>query len=214
MPTFIDESGCTAYEEHSKPYFRLAAVHVPTFDAAEAFRADVRQLRKQLGVSASFEFKYHTTTDPKRRAAFFSTAMRHEFRFAVAGIDKRIPGWWGVPPADIHHAVAESVAVDLRPTYLKAAEAHDDRKLGELVIVDDNQDAAFLAAIKAAFGPLGRMAVPPAKLIGKVKFRGSGPDELLQLADMLCGAAGEHMEGWGECYELVAERCVGLRVLP
>ena len=54
------------------------------------------------------------------------------------------------------------------------------------MIVDDNQDRDFLAVIKKKFRELGSLHTPRLVMVGDVRFRGSAPDELIQLADMVC----------------------------
>ena len=62
----------------------------------------------------------------------------------------------------------------------RAAATGTNRPLGELVVVDDNQDQGFLAVIKKEFRQLASGCRPGAALVGKVKFRGSGSDELIR----------------------------------
>jgi hypothetical protein len=64
MPTFIDESGDTGHSPTSLPYFRLAAVWIPSLAEANAFREAVRQLRQNrpdLHLEEDFEFKFAKT---------------------------------------------------------------------------------------------------------------------------------------------------------
>jgi hypothetical protein len=219
MPTFIDESGDTGHNPDSANYFRLAAIWVPTQDAAEAFRANVQQLRRDLGLPERYEFKFAKTgSHPERREAFFRAAMRHAFRFAATSLDKRTEDWRTADRRAIHWACAVSLAVTLGPTYREEeaarALAGTDRPLNELVVVDDNQDKAFLAVIKKKFRELASARRPGRPLVGKVKFRGSGPDELLQLADMVCGAVGAHIDGDSTWYGMIAARDLGIMRIP
>ena len=46
--------------------------------------------------------------------------------------------------------------------------------------------------------------------MGKVKFRGSHPEELMQLVDMVCGAAGANLDGEHTWYRIIAERDLGV----
>jgi Protein of unknown function (DUF3800) len=90
MPTFIDESGDTGSTRNGgKPYFRLAAVWVPTHGTAEVFRRKIRELRRTLGLRQDYEFKFAKTHyHPEQRKAFLEVALSDEFRFAVSLIDK------------------------------------------------------------------------------------------------------------------------------
>jgi hypothetical protein len=217
MPTFIDESGDTGPNPDPKNcYFHLAAVWVPSHDVAEAFRDNVRSLRQQLKIRRDYEFKFSKTWNyPSYRRAFFEAAMQHEFRFAVSSIDKRDKDWCNAAGEVFHWASAVYLASSLRDTYIEAQQtlinAGSKSPLRDVVVVDDNDDSNFLKIVRTAFGGLGAACKPPLHLIGKVRFRGSGPDELVQLADMVCGAYSafigekEEKDRW---YEMIASRDV------
>jgi hypothetical protein len=83
-----------------------------------------------------------------------------------------------------------------------------------LVVVDDNQDQEFLAILKRKFRELASGCRAGASLVGKVKFRGSGPIELIQLADMVCGAVAAHLDGESTCYRLIFARDLGITRIP
>jgi hypothetical protein len=196
MPTFIDESGETG---EVSPYFRLAAVWLPTQAAVEAYRATIQEVQRQLGLEG-YEFKFRKTARPERRAAYFKAAMGHPFRFTVASVDKQHPDWRAAGRAVIHWACVVSLASSLRHTYLeeearRAGAGGGSHPLNELVVVDDNRDGAFLTLIKNKFREMPSGVRKGSPLVGKVKFRGSGPDELIQLADMVCGAVGAYLDG-------------------
>jgi hypothetical protein len=216
MPTFIDESGDTGPNPDPRSnHFRLAAVWVPSHEIAETFRESVRQVRRDLHLRANYEFKFSQTSHyPERRRAFYQAAMRHPFQFAVSSIDKRVGNWRAAGTPAFHWASAVALAATLRPTCLAAyrarVEAGYSGPLNELVVVDDNGDKRFLARIRETFRGLGRTCLPPVYLIGKVRFRGSAPDELIQLVDMVCGAAGAHLDGDSTWYNLIASRDLGI----
>jgi len=200
MPTFIDESGDTGPNpDPANCHFRLAAVWVPSHEAAESFREGIRQLRLTLRLKADYEFKFsRTNSQHERRRHFFEEAMKHEFQFVASSIDKRHSEWKSASSAAFHWASAVSIAVWLKDVYGAA------KVTKELVVVDDNGDKKFLDTIKRKFRELGD------GLVGKVKFRGSGPDELMQRADMVCGGVGAHLDGDSTWYEMIASRDRGI----
>jgi hypothetical protein len=55
---------------------------------------------------------------------------------------------------------------------------------------------------------------PGGKLIGKVKFRDSGRNDMLQLVDMTLGAGGAKLDGNDTWFDLIASKCVGLTCIP
>lgn len=220
MPTFIDESGDTGWKPGSLPYFRLAAVWVPTFTEVEACRASIQAVRGKLGMKSDQEFKFaRTARRPELRHAFFQAALKHEFRFVVCAYDKiRLPAF-SVEASEFHWGCAVTLASYLRETYrhaeeLKEMESGKPTLLDELVVVDDNQDHDFLGTIKTAFRALASGWRPGGKLVGKVKFRSSRPEEMIQLVDMVVGAVGEHLDGDSTWYDLISTRSRGIISLP
>jgi hypothetical protein len=224
MPTFIDESGDTGQVARGgKPYFRLAAVWVPTLDDAATLRDAIRQARLTLSLRPNYEFKWaDTTTRHTHRQEFFNAALTVAFRFAVCSINKTTPEyelplryWAGADGPEMHWACATTLAVLLRTTY-EAQEASCPRPpLREPVVVDSNKDAAYLDVVATAFRGLPSLRCPTASLVGPVRFRNSSPDEMLHLADMVCGAVGSHLDGRGSAwYHLIAARSLGVLCLP
>jgi hypothetical protein len=114
MPTFIDESGDTGHARDSKPYFRVAAVWVPTAEAANKFREAVRTIRTSGNLRCDYEFKYFSTHHhPERREAFFRAAIECQFRFVVACVDKTSVRWRGASKDDYFYATTMYLAVTL-----------------------------------------------------------------------------------------------------
>ena len=213
MPTFIDESGDTGHRKHSKPYFRLAAVWMPTLRVAEDFREAVRKLRPTLPIRADYEFKFvKTHTIPAVREKFFQTALTFPFYFAACCIDKEAGHWRIASSQEQHWAAATSLAVHLRPVYHKAEQpGHPFR---DQVIVDNNDDHGFLDEIQKAFHGLRSLLHPGIALTENPSFRKSRADEALQLVDMVCGAVGDSIDGDGEWCKMLKHRCLGITHLP
>ncbi len=213
MPTFIDESGDTGHSRDSLPYFRLAGVWMPSCEVANSFRHSVREVRGTLNLDSTFEFKFvRLQSSHDRVQAFFEVAMKHEFRFAVCGIDKQKGHWRTAPSAEQHWATATSLAVCLKPAYLAAETG--DRPLRDPVFVDDNGDKDFLEAVKTAFRGMKSRLHPGYPMIANPKFRRSKPDEAMQLVDMICGATGAYIDKHPYWFEVIKPRCLGLIQLP
>jgi hypothetical protein len=213
MPTFIDESGDTGHARDSLPYFRLAAVWMPHNDIANSFREKVRDLRRRMRLDSSFEFKFSKTqVHHDRRQAFFGIAMEHEFKFSFCGINKTTSYWSTASSFEQHWATATSLAVCLKPTYLGAESANNS--LRESILVDDNHDKSFLKTVSTAFGGLKSVLHPKSPMTSAARFRGSKPDEVMHLVDMICGAAGAFVDGEKYWHGLVKCRCAGMVLLP
>ncbi len=213
MPTFIDESGDTGHATDSLPYFRLAAVWIRDSDTANSFRDKVRDLRRRMRLDSSFEFKFSKTHGHHdRRQAFFAIAMEHEFKFSFCGINKTTGYWSTASSAEQHWAAATCLAACLKSTYLEAE--CPDRSLREPILVDDNDDQSFLKTVNKAFGGLKSRLRPNSPMTIAARFRGSKSDEVMHLADMICGAAGAFVDGEKYWYGLVKCRCAGEVLLP
>jgi hypothetical protein len=104
--------------------------------------------------------------------------------------------------------------VSLRRTYHAAEALQPGRPLRDPVLVDDNQDRRFLAAVGVAFRGLRSRLHPHVPMILNPRFRESGPDEVMHLVDMVCGASGAYLKGNREWHDLIRSRCVGLMSLP
>jgi len=216
MPTFIDESGdIGSVRSGGKSYFRLAAVWIPTLDDAEYFRDSIRQLRRDLGLRSSYEFKFVSSHhQPERREAFFQTALAHPFQFAVCAIDKSTGYWKRASGSEQQWATTVSLAVLMRNTYLQS-EVLLGPPLREPIIVDDNEDREFLRVVTRSFRGLSSVARPGSSLVGQVAFRSSAAEDVLQLVDMVCGATGAFLDGddpsW---YRMIADREIETLRLP
>jgi hypothetical protein len=214
MPTFIDESGETG---QVSPHFRLAAVWLPTQEDVEVYRRAIQGFQQQHGLQG-YEFKSSKSMPNWRREAYFQAALAHPFKFAVASVDKQHPDWRDAGASVIHWVCAVTLAASLRATYCeeekRRAGTNGDRPLNALVVVDDNRDRKFLTVIKTKFREMRSGVRPDSPLVGKVKFRGSGPDELIQLADMVCGAVADHLDGDLTYFDLISARSLGITRIP
>ncbi|MBL8796633.1 MAG: DUF3800 domain-containing protein [Planctomycetia bacterium] len=213
MPTFFDESGDTGRSPVSSPFFSLAAVWMPDASEADGFREAMQLARQRWGLPANYEFKFSKThAYPAHRVGFFEIARQFEFRFAACAINKTSGYWRTAPASELLWAAATSVAVDLRQSYL--AVESPARPLHEPVWVDRNDDRHFLDAIATALRGLHSRHHPAVPLTGKPKWRKSHPDVVMQLVDMVCGAAVAHVKGDSTWFKIVEDRCLGLTPLP
>lgn len=217
MPTFIDESGDTGHSQTSMAYFRLAALWVPSLEETAALRESIRQLpsnRPDLHLEAGLEYKFaRTASRPDIREAFFQVSLLHEFVFAFCSIDKAKVYWQTAPSREQHWATATDLSVSLRHTYHAAEALHPERPLRDPILVDDNMDQSFLEAIRYAFHGLRSNLRPGLAMVRKPRFRDSKSDEVIQLVDMVCGAAGSAIDGDTRWYDLIRSRCIGMTTL-
>jgi Protein of unknown function (DUF3800) len=194
MPTFIDESSDIGFQPDSAPYFRLAAIWVPSSDEAAGFRRAVAEIRFRHNLATDYEFKFAETGRMKAVCEeFFRSALSHHFRFSVCCIDKRAEESEIRTKKQLHYLSSMSIATAMRQVY----ERDDDtgrRRSKEPVTVDDNGDRKYLDTLDHAFRDMMSSAGTP--LVGRPRFKDSHSDELIQLADMTCGAVGQHIENY------------------
>jgi len=208
MATFIDEQSGTSWTPGSHPHFRLAAAWLPTQNVS-VFQDEVRQLRRVLGVRSDFEFKFAKTHQrPDWRFRFYNLSIDLGLKFAACAFDKNriVPGSY--TSSQFYQAGATVLAADLCATNREAEAARcatmgKPMLLQEPIAVDDNKDARMLSAIGEAFRALRSGRDLRSALTIKPVFRDSAKDEALQLADMVMGAVGAHLDGDSEWCDLI-----------
>ena len=204
MPTFIDESGDPGGGAGASTFFRLCAVTVPTAALAAAIQSAVRRVKNDLGLPATYEFKYSASAiHPERRMAFFRSVAGFDWKFATASIEKRRLPPDQRTPQGCQWLATTALATILRPVYLNRLHSDPESYRKERVTVDDNRDGKFLDLVTDQFRALGKSERPERFLVGRVAFRDSITDEVLQLADMTCGAVGAHLDGESAWYDLL-----------
>jgi hypothetical protein len=82
------------------------------------------------------------------------------------------------------------------------------------VILEDNQDPMVLTLFREKFIALPSFIRPGTPIVKKVRFRGSGPDELIQLADMIVGAYGAFLDGETEWFDPIRNHSEVCLMIP
>lgn len=215
MPTFIDESGDTGTEQTSSQSFLLAAVQVPTKEVAEEMREGIRGLRQELKLKSNFEFKFSKLKNHRLRCRrFFEQVMESPFYYLVVSLDKTTDLWRGATKNDIHLACAFHLSNCLAPVYDKL-ELERGEAINEIVVLDDNQDKKFLRAVQTEICRPTSAIIRGRKHVKNVRFQHSGPDEMLQLADMVVGVTGDFLAGKSEdLYDIIKPRCLKIVTIP
>jgi hypothetical protein len=210
MATFIDDQGGTDWKPGSHTHFRLTAAWLPTLNVVP-FQEAVRDLRKAFGLRENYEFKFvKTHRRPELRSRFYALAGDFGLRFTTCALDKKRIRPGSIEAFTFHQICATVMAVNLRKTYREAESARctalgEPVLLCEPVIVDDNKDPGMLKAIEEAFCGLRSGRDPQEKLTNKPKFRDSEKDAAVQLADMVMGAVGAHLDGDSFWYDRIRQ---------
>ena len=217
MPTFIDESGDAGTHPQSTPHFRMAAVWFETAEQADEFERQSVVLRARLNLRTDFEFHFTHLTSQLRRT-FLEFALLFPFRYAFASTSK------GVVRETLRKEVLISETVRGLTTILSdyyhiaegckpQARPDSPTPLNELVRYDECNDRVYQAVIEREFRLMPSLVKPATKLVRKVSPFRSQADPRLQLADMVCGAVGRHLDGESDLWRLIRGRELGLAEL-
>ncbi|MCK6486505.1 MAG: DUF3800 domain-containing protein [Phycisphaerae bacterium] len=178
MLVFVDESGDPGMklERASSPYFVVTAVLFEDHDEAGACDQRIDLIRRELGLPETVEFHFNKSSR-RVREYFLQEVAPYQFFYIAVVLNKRKlfgPGFRY--KASFYKYTVNLVFQNAKP-YLRDAIVVIDRSGG-----DDfrRQLAAYLTRkMNDKDGP---------RLVRKVKTERSHNNNLLQLADMLCGA--------------------------
>jgi hypothetical protein len=206
MPTFIDESGDTGTKAGSTPYFRLAAVFFASTEDLEEHSLRISRLRQTKRLAQNFEFHF-ASLGHRLRMDYFTAIVESRFSFVATSYNKCSTLHARKNKPRMYEEAIRGVAYHLHSGYVKAeTDIASPRGLNDIVVYDACDDPRFERAIKDGFKHL-RIRRPCGKrFVRDVRPGKSHSDPGLQLADMICGAAGKHLEGASECFNLVREK--------
>lgn len=178
MLIFMDESGDTGFQfsRLSSKFFVLTIVIFDDLLDAEKANEGIKELRKELKLPESLEFKFSTGTSNKVKHAFLQKLSKYNFRYRSVVIDKTILAKREPlnPKDSLYMLVADQLFLRAEDR-IKNASVFVDRITKSFV--DD-----FNVYLKR------RLNTRLEKIIGRMKHQDSRSNNLLQLADMVCGA--------------------------
>lgn len=194
MLVFIDESGDAGFkfDRGSSTHFVVALVLFT--DKKEALKADnhISEIRKQLNLRADFEFHFHKLR--KRYCEhFFTEIINFDFQYFGIVIDKtKIDTNRYSAPDHFYNFACGLVCRKAKEYLLQAIVVIDGKKskefktkLGNYLKKNINDKDAGIFHIK------------------KVKMQDSANNNLLQLADMICGTIARNFKNAENCREII-----------
>jgi hypothetical protein len=178
MIVCIDESGDSGFKfsKGSSQYFTCVAVFFSDSFAADSCDRAIDQIKREMGLGTSHEFHFKYANDQTRE--IFLTKMASE-NFTYYGFVLNKPSLFGRTFNDKHGFYDFTVGLiceNARPIMRNAK-----------VIIDKCGDRQFKLNLEKSLK--NRMTEPDGTcLIKKVTMEGSHTNNLVQLADMICGA--------------------------
>ncbi len=179
MLVFIDESGDSGIKASGSSSKNLIITLVLFEDRAEAQRADDRiaGLRRELGLHPGFEFHF-SKLNQEWREQFMRAVGLFEFIYFAIVLDKRELTKRGfTKPADLYRYACNLVFQAAKP-YLRNAG----------VVMDGTGSQKFRRELATHLRRHVNGQGEAGGHIAKVRLQDSRSNNLLQLADMVCGA--------------------------
>lgn len=179
MLVFIDESGDSGINQSSSSSKNLIVTLVLFEDRAEAQRADDRiaALRRELGLHPGFEFHF-SKLKQEWRELFLRVTGLFEFIYFSIVLDKAELSKRGyTKPRDLYRYACNLVFQAAKP-YLRNAN----------VVMDGSGSQQFRKELATHLRRHVNGPEDDGGHIAKVRLQDSHTNNLLQLADMVCGA--------------------------
>ena len=209
MLVFVDESGDTGLQlaKGSSDLFAVVLVVFEENDEAQAADDRITLLRRELRKPADFEFHFKENSDAVRRA-FLEAVVPYNFFYFGFVINKAKLSHRSFPTADAFYRYVCGLVFESAKPYLDEAIVKIDASGGRKF---QRQLAGYL---KTKIN--SREANP--QRIRRIAAVDSRRNNLLQLADMVCGAMArslrEDKTNAGEFRKLIKHREISVQVLP
>lgn len=204
MLVFIDESGDTGrkIEKGSSAYFVIVLVAFRDHGEATSCDQRIELLKKELGLSRTYEFKFNKLRLEQRKK-FFEAVLPYDFFYygIVINKDPRKLYGDGFNVKESFYKYACSLVVENARTQLQNA----------TVVIDGSGSREFKQQFRTY---LQRRA---GRLIHKIKIQDSHRNNLIQLADMVVGAVYRSLSNKGDKHvyrSLIKAREMHVQVWP
>ena len=206
MLCFVDESGDAGLklDQGSSPFFTITAVIFEDHEDANSCDAAITELRRSLGLPAGFEFHY-VETPRKHCRSFFECVVGRPFYHVTLSIDKANLFTPGFRPRDSFYKYASGLLFEKAKPYLDEA----------IIVLDGSGPAQFRKELAGYLKK--RTNRGGSRYIHSVKIRDSKTNNLIQLADMVCGAVAEELKSkdkGSEFYKLIQQHEVAWQIWP
>lgn len=209
MLVFVDESGDTGLQlaKGSSDYFAVVLVAFEENDEAQAADDRISLLRRELRKPAEFEFHFKENSDTVRRA-FLEAVVPYNFFYFGFVINKAKLFPKSFPTTDAFYRYACGLVFESAKPYLDEAAVKIDASGGRKF---QRQLTSYLKT------KINTREAGPQR-IRRVTAGDSSRSNLLQLADMVCGAVArslrEEKANASEFRKIIKHREISVQVLP
>ncbi len=178
MLVFIDESGDPGLKlnQGSTPIFVVTLVVFKDVSLAEDVNAAIKSHRSKIGFAANREFHF-ANLKPALRVGFLETVAPFGFEYYSIVINKRNLTGPGFHFKESFYKYSCRLVMNNAKAVLNNA----------TVIIDGSGDKTFRRELAAYFRRQANDQDNPQRVV-KVQLHDSHTDDLVQLADMICGA--------------------------
>lgn len=200
MLVFIDESGDPGMKNKpgSSEYFVITAITFADREEAAACDHRIDALRVELSKSAAFEFHFNAC-DKELRERFLRETGKFQYFYMSFIFNKAKLYGEGFQYKNSFYKYAVNLLFENLKPHLRNA----------IVVFDRCGDRDFQRELKKY---LGKRVAGTECLVKKIKTDNSASNNLLQLADMVCGAVGRFLKK-GKSDHLAYRRIVSHREL-
>lgn len=178
MLAFIDESGDCGlkFDKGSSPYFTVAVVIFSDEFSADACDRGIDELRRKLSIPQAQEFHFNECRD-SLRVKFFKHVVHERFKYYAFILNKqKLSALKFKDPTEVYQTAAKFVCDNARQYFT-------DTK----VVIDKTGDREFRRRLERTLKATMTDSDGTCR-IRKVCMEHSDSNNLVQLADMVCGA--------------------------
>lgn len=209
MLVFVDESGDTGLKvtEGSSQFFTVALVVFEEDDEALACDDRITLLRRELNKADGFEFHFRENSD-NIREAFFNAVVPYNFFYFAFVINKAQITGPGFQFKDVFYKYVCGLVFENAKPYLDNA----------IVKIDGSGNREFKTQLASYLRKKMNTPKSPSQHIKKVSTPDSAGNNLLQLADMVCGAIARSYRkdrpSAGHYHTIIKHREISVRFWP
>lgn len=178
MLVFVDESGDTGFnfEKGSSERFVVTVVIFETVEDAHSAETEIREIRQRLHLKKDYEFHY-AHSSPRVKSAFFQSIARERFLFTAISINKMNLWSENFRSSDTFYSYACKLVFQNAKPVLENAK----------VVIDGSGSRRFKRQLSTYLKRHTNDEPEGSKAIKKVRIEDSKKNDLIQLADMVCG---------------------------